>query len=89
MIGQQVTITCTVSGTPTQTSVSWRKIVNGVQTNVNINGNSRYSGGTTNSPSLTITNAELADEGSYICYATNSVGTSNSQTTVLDVTGGN
>ncbi|VDI12391.1 Hypothetical predicted protein, partial [Mytilus galloprovincialis] len=88
VIGQQVTIPCTVTGTPTQTSVFWRKVVNGVQTNVDINGNSRYSGGTTSSPSLTIINTQSSDEGTYVCYATNSVGTSNSQNTFLDVTGG-
>ncbi|CAG2239189.1 HMCN [Mytilus edulis] len=87
LIGQQVTIHCTVTGTPTQTNVFWRKVVNGVQTNVDINGNSRYSGGTTSSPSLTITNTQRSDEGIYLCYATNIVGTSNGQNTFLDVTG--
>ncbi|XP_071166173.1 basement membrane-specific heparan sulfate proteoglycan core protein-like isoform X2 [Mytilus edulis] len=87
LIGQQVTILCIVTGTPTQTSVFWRKVVNGVQTNVDINGNSRYSGGTTSSPSLTITNTQRSDEGIYLCYATNIVGTSNGQNTFLDVTG--
>ena len=88
MIGQQVTIPCTVTGTPTQTSVFWRKVVNSVQTNVDINGNSRYTGSSTSSPSLTIINTQSSDEGTYVCYATNSVGTSNSQNTFLDVTGG-
>ena len=88
LVGQQITMTCTVSGTPTQTSVFWRKSDNNVQTDVDINGNNRYSGGTTTNPSLTITNSQLSDEGTYTCYATNSVGTSNSQTTFLDITGG-
>ncbi|XP_063420714.1 hemicentin-1-like [Mytilus trossulus] len=88
LIGQQVTISCTVTGTPTQTNVFWSKVVNGVLTNVGINGNGRYSGGTTSAPSLTITNTQRSDEGTYVCYATNIVGTSNSQNTFLDVTGG-
>ncbi|CAG2256290.1 HMCN [Mytilus edulis] len=88
LIGQQVTIPCTVTGTPSQTSVFWRKVVNGVQTNVDINGSSRYTGSSTSSPSLTIINTQSSDEGTYVCYATNSVGTSNSQNTFLDVTGG-
>ncbi|XP_052103233.1 hemicentin-1-like [Mytilus californianus] len=88
LTGQQITIPCTVAGTPTQTNVFWRKVVNGVQTNVVINGNSRYTGGTTATPSLTITNTQSSDEGTYVCFATNSVGTSNSQNTFLDVTGG-
>ncbi|CAC5377793.1 unnamed protein product [Mytilus coruscus] len=87
LTGQQVTIPCTVTGTPTQNNVFWRKVVNGVQTNVDINGNSRYSGGTTSSPSLTITNTQSSDEGTYVCYASNNIGTSNSQNTFLDVTG--
>ncbi|CAG2194105.1 unnamed protein product [Mytilus edulis] len=88
LIGQQVTVSCTVTGTPTQTNVFWRKVVNGVQTNVDINGNSRFTGGTTSSPSLTISNTQRSDEGIYVCYATNIVGTSNSQNTFLEVTGG-
>ncbi|CAG2220245.1 unnamed protein product [Mytilus edulis] len=63
------------------------KVVNGVQTDVVINGSSRYSGGTLAAPSLTITNTQNTDEGTYVCYATNIVGTSNSQNTFLDVTG--
>ncbi|CAC5377805.1 unnamed protein product [Mytilus coruscus] len=88
LIGQQLTLPCTVTGTPTQTNVFWMKVVNGVQTNVVINGNSRYTGGTTATPSLTITNAQSSDEGTYVCHATNIVGTSNSQNTFLDVIGG-
>ena len=88
MIGRGITIHCTVTGTPTQTNVFWRKVVNGVQTNVDINGNGRYSGGTIAAPSLTITNTQNTDEGTYVCYATNIVGTSNSQNTFLEVTGG-
>ncbi|XP_071166138.1 hemicentin-1-like [Mytilus edulis] len=88
LTGQQVTIPCTVTGTPIQTNVFWRKVANGVQTNVDINGNGRYSGGTTSSPSLTITNTQSSDEGTYVCYASNNIGTSNSQNTFLDITGG-
>ncbi|VDH91359.1 Hypothetical predicted protein, partial [Mytilus galloprovincialis] len=88
LIGQQVNIPCIVTGTPTQTNVSWIKVVNGVPTDVVINGGSRYSGGTIAAPSLTITNTQNSDEGTYVCYATNIVGTSNSQNTFLDVTGG-
>ncbi|CAG2194109.1 HMCN [Mytilus edulis] len=88
LIGRGITIHCTVTGTPTQTNVTWRKVVNGVQTNVDINGNGRYSGGTIAAPSLTITNTQNTDEGTYVCYATNIVGTSNSQNTFLEVTGG-
>ncbi|XP_052106688.1 hemicentin-1-like [Mytilus californianus] len=83
-----ITIPCIVTGTPTQTNVFWRQVVNGVPTNVVINGNSRYTGGSTSTPSLTITNTENSDEGTYVCYATNIVGTSNSQNSSLNVIGG-
>jgi hypothetical protein len=36
---------------------------------------------------LVISNAALSDEGSYVCYATNSIGTGSSQQTFLDVIG--
>ncbi|CAC5377795.1 HMCN [Mytilus coruscus] len=88
LIGQMITIPCIVTGTPTQTNVFWRQVVNGVPTNVVINGNSRYTGGSTSTPSLTIINTENSDEGTYVCYATNIVGTSNSQNSSLDVIGG-
>ena len=80
-----VTLTCTVTANPTHTTVYWQRIVNGVSTTVTL-GN-RYSGSTVNTPSLTITNADQSDEGFYVCYATNSVGTGNSQQTYLDVAG--
>ncbi|KAK3107564.1 hypothetical protein FSP39_017383 [Pinctada imbricata] len=88
-IGNQVTITCTVSGSPTHTSVIWTREVNGVTTTLDIPANSRYSGGTVGSPSLTIINVQQSDEGNYRCSATNTVGTGQSSTTAfLDVQGG-
>ncbi|CAC5377794.1 HMCN [Mytilus coruscus] len=84
-IGLSITLQCTVTGNPSHTSVTWNKIVNGQQTN--IGSNIRYSGGSTNTPSLTISNAIDTDEGYYICTAANAVGTGQSSQTYLDVTG--
>lgn len=47
----------------------------------------KYGGSTPSSPSLIIFNAAESDEGSYICHATNGIGTGHSSQTVLDVQG--
>lgn len=83
--GNTATLGCTVVANPTQTSVSWQKIQNGVPSNVVVSG--RYQGGTTSSPSLIISNVADTDEGFYVCSATNSVGTGQSSQTYLDVQG--
>lgn len=79
---------CTVTATPTHTNVYWRKIANGVSTDITVTNNNKYSGSTVNSPSLEVRNADLNDEGNYVCFASNSVGTGQSSQTFLDVTGG-
>jgi hypothetical protein len=87
-VGSSVTLQCTISANPVHTTVYWKKIVNGVSTDVDIGSSSnRYGGSTVNSPSLIISNAVTSDEGFYVCYATNSVGTGQSSQTFLDVIG--
>ncbi|XP_052106699.1 hemicentin-1-like [Mytilus californianus] len=85
IIGGSVTITCTVTANPQHTSVYWQFTSSGSLTNVDIGG--RFSGSTVSSPSLTISNAQLSDRGTYVCYATNNVGTGQSTHVVLAVTG--
>lgn len=85
-LGGTVTMQCIVTANPTHSSVTWQRIVNGVLTTVSVDG-VRISGGSVNSPSLTITNAVSGDEGNYICTASNIAGTGSSQQTFLDVTG--
>ncbi|XP_021345496.1 hemicentin-1-like, partial [Mizuhopecten yessoensis] len=84
--GQSVTLVCTVSGTPSATSVTWRRTSGGFTNNVNID-NNKYQGSSINSPSLVINNADSVDTGTYVCTATNSVGTATSSQTTLSVTG--
>lgn len=52
------------------------------------NNNNKYQGATQSSPSLTILNTVAADAGRYVCYGVNIVGTGQSGTTTLDITGG-
>ncbi|CAG2239677.1 unnamed protein product [Mytilus edulis] len=55
--GSTATIPCTVTANPTHTSVQWKIIVNRQEQNVDMQ-NDKYSGGTVNSPSLVIANAQ-------------------------------
>ena len=88
-VGNSITIGCTVAANPVMTSVSWTHDVNGLITNIGPSSNpSKYGGSTTVTPSLTIFNADFSDEGNYKCFATNSIGTGQSQEISLDVQGG-
>ncbi|XP_069133471.1 serine-rich adhesin for platelets-like isoform X3 [Argopecten irradians] len=84
--GGTITLVCTVSATPSASSVSWRRLVGGASTPISVTGN-KYSGVTLSNPSLTISGAQSSDEGFYICQATNIVGTGESSTTYLTVSG--
>jgi hypothetical protein len=86
--GNTVTLVCTVSSSLPITSVQWQRNVNGGITTINSNTNTnKYSGSTTTTPSLTIFNAASSDVGTYTCFASNNVGTGQSTTTTLSVTG--
>jgi hypothetical protein len=85
--GDRVTIGCTVSSNPAHTSVYWQRIRNGVTQTITLSSNIKYSGSSVTTPSLTILNVDDNDEGDYICYATNSVGTGQSSRGTLEVTG--
>ncbi|XP_033758139.1 hemicentin-1-like [Pecten maximus] len=84
--GTTATLACTITGIPASTSVTWQKTRNSVTSTVTIDG-AKYNGGSITTPSLIISNADSNDEGSYVCQATNSVGTGSSSSTTLTVTG--
>lgn len=84
--GQTITLGCTVTSSPTHTTVLWQRTSNGVTNNIVIN-NNKYQGATVNNPDLTITNTDSNDQATYTCSATNIVGTGTSTTTTLVVTG--
>lgn len=83
--GSAITLDCQVSANPAHTTVQWKKIVDEYQSI--IVPNDTYSGSTLSTPALTIFNADLGDEGYYICTASNSLGTGQSVQVYLDVIG--
>lgn len=84
--GQTIQLVCTVSGNPSAQNIYWQKTKNGIQTKINSN-SIKYQGSTTSTPSLTILNADSNDDASYTCFATNTIGTGQSQQTQLSVVG--
>ena len=85
IVGKPVTLGCSVQANPMHTTVVWRKVVNGVATD--LPASSRYSGSTVSNPSLSITSVQSGDIGNYVCYATNSVVTGQNTQTFLNVVG--
>ena len=86
--GNTVTLSCTVTSNLAVTDVYWQRNIGGAITQIRSTTNTnKYSGSTTSTPSLTIFNADQSDAGVYTCFATNSVGTGQSSTTTLSVTG--
>ena len=69
--GQSVTITCrTLGARPAVTSVTWKK----GQEVITVTSDSKYSGGTVQTPSLTIGSVLKTDAGEYTCRLGNDVG---------------
>ncbi|XP_052093026.1 titin-like isoform X12 [Mytilus californianus] len=73
--GQTIELTCRVTS-GTATGISWYKN----NQLVVLAFNNRYSGGSAQSPSLTISNVQLSDAGNYICSATDGSVTRNTST---------
>ncbi|VDI07820.1 Hypothetical predicted protein [Mytilus galloprovincialis] len=86
-IGSTVTLVCTVTGFLPVSNVYWQRNINGLLTQITSStNNTKHSGSTPGTPSLTIFNADQSDAGSYTCLATNEEGTGHSTTTTLSVT---
>lgn len=87
-LGDPVTITCVVTANPGATQIRWKFITNNAESVIDINNNNRYTGGTVQTPSLTISPVEEVDRGSYKCEATNAEGTASSSPVFLNTVGG-
>ena len=82
--GTNQQITCTVTGTPEATGITWTRLSNNQLTTLDIvNSNGKYTGGTTSDPHLNIDNFQSSDTGTYVCRATNAAGSQNSDNSVL------
>ena len=77
-----MTLFCSVSATPAVSSVVWNRTIKGLESSVTTDG-VNYTGSTPMNPSLTIRVTDIYDEGTYVCIATNSVGTYKSGDIVL------
>lgn len=81
--GKSVTLTCSVTSSETVSEVYWQK---DGKTKINSSSNTKkYSGCSVSTPSMTILNLEKSDAGSYVCYAKNSGGQSESSAIKLVV----
>jgi uncharacterized protein YfaS (alpha-2-macroglobulin family) len=69
-IGTSVILNCVVTS-GTATSITW------IRNNVilNINADSRLTNGDVSTPSLSISNVQQSDSGSYVCQAADAMGT--------------
>ena len=77
--GDNQTITCTVSGKPVATDVFWTKSSNGGFETIDRTAvPGKYTGGTKENPTLVINDFTTSVTGTYVCKATNAVGTASS-----------
>ena len=82
-IGTSVTLNCVVTS-GTATSITWLKD-NSI---LNINGDSRLTNGDVSTPSLSISNVQQTDSGSYVCRAADATGTVVNSNTITVTTQG-
>ncbi|XP_076091547.1 uncharacterized protein LOC143063333 isoform X5 [Mytilus galloprovincialis] len=78
--GQTIELTCVVTS-GTATGITWYKNNQPVV----ISFNNQYSGGSVNTPTLTISNIQLSDAGNYVCSATDGSVTRNTSIITVSV----
>lgn len=77
-----------MTGSPPATNVYWTKShAGGTSTNIDMTNTNKYGGSSVNNPSLFISKVDTNDEGDYVCWATNAVGTAQSSSTNLKISG--
>ncbi|XP_071150174.1 peroxidasin homolog [Mytilus edulis] len=83
--GQFQLISCFITGEPVASDIRWYFTPTGSEKRQSLyTGNTaKYSGGNTQNPSLTVLNFQSSDSGTYVCSASNAVGTSTSSYSVL------
>ncbi|KAK3098016.1 hypothetical protein FSP39_015356 [Pinctada imbricata] len=86
LIGEIVTIPCTVSGTPAVTSVEWTFTPSGGSEQV-LNTSDKFTINDLPNPELQISSLNQSDSGRYTCKATSAAGQS-SKSTTLTIKGG-
>ncbi|CAC5422111.1 unnamed protein product [Mytilus coruscus] len=69
------------------TKLVWEKSIKENISAIDTENTSKYGGGTIECPTLTIKNVNVSDMGCYTCYATNDMGTNQSETISLTVDG--
>ncbi|XP_076087724.1 cell adhesion molecule CEACAM2-like [Mytilus galloprovincialis] len=85
--GKSVTMFCNITSDPIVTNVYWEKEFNDTTIVIN-NVTTGIQGISVDVPSMTIVTTTTSDIGNYRCIATNDVGTGCSETTRLEVIGG-
>ena len=85
-IGETIVLSCAVDANPVISDLYWTRANRGVAIDT-VKNPQKYSGGSTDSPRLTIFGADSSDTGQYTCVAVNAVGTTTSDVVFVSVTG--
>ncbi|CAC5417136.1 HMCN [Mytilus coruscus] len=84
IFGTTVILDCEIISSPDVKSLTWLKNGDEIKKTANV---TKYSGGTTHQPSLTIRNVDDTDKAEYICKVTNLVGTGTSNSVTFNIIG--
>lgn len=87
LFGTFVIVHCTVIAHPKANNVYWQRTKSGEVSTINT-GTIGTDGITPADPSLTLNYTTTADEGIYVCFASNEIGTGYSKEVNLTVYGG-